>query len=137
MRIVLRAAHDGYADRYGIVHERTVALAADGTRFDGEDLFLAADGGPQVRTRHDRYAVRFHLHPSIKATRLTDGHGVLLVMPNKEVWTFNAREEPRASSRTASISPATRARAAACRSSSTARPAPRRAWSGAFSRPIP
>jgi uncharacterized heparinase superfamily protein len=36
--------------------------------------------------------VRFHLHPSIKATRLTDGHGVLLMMPNKEVWTFSAGE---------------------------------------------
>ena len=29
--IVLRAAHDGYADRYGIVHERTIVLARDGT----------------------------------------------------------------------------------------------------------
>ncbi len=45
---------------------------------------------PQVQTRHDRYAVRFHLHPSIKATGFTDGHGALLVMTNGEVWTFNA-----------------------------------------------
>ncbi len=90
--IVLRASHDGYADRYGIVHERTLMLAADGTRFEGQDLFVAADGSPQVNTDQDRYAVRFHLHPSIKATRLTDGHGVLLIMPNKEVWTFSAGE---------------------------------------------
>jgi uncharacterized heparinase superfamily protein len=88
--IVLRASHDGYADRYGIVHERTITLAADGTRFGGEDLFLAADGSAQIRTTEDRYAVRFHLHPSIKATRLTDGHGVLLMLPNKEIWTFSA-----------------------------------------------
>ncbi len=91
--IFLRAAHDGYADRYGIVHERTLVLAADGSRFEGEDLFLAADGGPQVRTSQDRFAVRFHLHPSIKATRLTDGRGVLLMTPNKEVWTFSAGED--------------------------------------------
>jgi uncharacterized heparinase superfamily protein len=88
--IVLRAGHDGYARSYGVVHERTVTLAADGTRLEGEDLFLAADGGPMVRTSHDQYAIRFHLHPLTKATRLTDGHGVLLVMPNREVWTFNA-----------------------------------------------
>ncbi|MGO9697849.1 MAG: heparinase II/III family protein [Xanthobacteraceae bacterium] len=86
----IRAAHDGYARRYGIVHERAVTLAADGTKFDGEDLFLAAGGGPQIRTEQDRYAVRFHLHPAIKATRLTDGHGVLLVTPTKEAWTFSA-----------------------------------------------
>ena len=48
--IVLRAAHDGYADRFGILHERTLVLAADGTRLEGEDVFLAADGGAQVRT---------------------------------------------------------------------------------------
>jgi uncharacterized heparinase superfamily protein len=88
--ITLRAGHDGYADRYGILHERTVTLAADGARLDGEDLFLAADGGPQIRSKQDRYAIRFHLHPSVKASRLTDGRGVLLMMPNKEAWTFSA-----------------------------------------------
>jgi len=91
---VLRAAHDGYADSCGIVHERTLTLAADGTRLEGEDLFLAADGGTRVRTTRDRYAVRFHLHPAIRATRLTDGHSVMLMAPNKEVWTFTAPEHP-------------------------------------------
>ncbi len=90
--IVLRAAHDGYADAYGIVHERTLALASDGTRLEGEDLFLAADGGPAIRTTRDRYAVRFHLHPLIKATRLTNGHSVMLMAPNKEAWTFNVND---------------------------------------------
>jgi uncharacterized heparinase superfamily protein len=89
----LRAAHDGYADRYGIVHERTLILAADGTRLEGEDLFLDADGGAQVHTARDEFAVRFYLHPSVKATRLTDGHGVMLMTPNKEVWTFSAHED--------------------------------------------
>ena len=90
--ITVRATHDGYAARYGVLHERTVTLAADGTRFEGEDMFLAADGSPEIRTAQDRYAVRFHLHPSIKASRLTDGHGVVLMMPNREVWTFSASE---------------------------------------------
>jgi uncharacterized heparinase superfamily protein len=91
--ILLRAAHDGYAASYGILHERTLTLAADGTRLEGEDVFLAADGGAQIRTTRDRFALRFHLHPSIKANRLTDGHGVMLMTPNKEVWTFNAPDE--------------------------------------------
>ena len=91
--VVLRAAHDGYADACGIVHERTITLAADGTMLEGEDVFLSADGGEQVRTSRDHYAVRFHLHPSVKATLLTEDHGVVLVAPNNEVWTFNAPEE--------------------------------------------
>src|SRR5271163_23727 len=91
--IVLRAAHDGYAARYDIVHERILILSADGARLDGEDLFLDAAGGAQVSTTQDEFAVRFHLHPAVKATRLTDGHGVMLMTPNKEVWTFNTRED--------------------------------------------
>jgi uncharacterized heparinase superfamily protein len=92
--IALRAAHDGYAKPFGIVHERTLTLAADGTRLEGEEVFLAADGGPRIRTTRDNYAVRFHLHPSIKASKLSDGHGVMLMTPNKEVWTFNAPDAP-------------------------------------------
>jgi uncharacterized heparinase superfamily protein len=91
--IVLRASHDGYSDRYGVLHERTLVLAVDGSRLDGEDLFLAADGSPQLRTSYDHYAVRFHLHPSIKANRLTDGHGVMLMTANKEFWTFSSHED--------------------------------------------
>jgi uncharacterized heparinase superfamily protein len=90
--ITLRAAHDGYAARYGLVHERTIMLAADGTRFEGEDVFLAADGSAQMSGTHDHYAVRFHLHPSIKASRLTDGQGVLLMTPNREAWSFSAAD---------------------------------------------
>jgi uncharacterized heparinase superfamily protein len=91
--VVLRASHDGYADRYGILHERTLVLSGDGTRIEGEDVFLAADGSPQLRTSYDQFAVRFHLHPSVKANRLTDGHGVMLMTTTREVWTFNSHED--------------------------------------------
>jgi uncharacterized heparinase superfamily protein len=37
--------------------------------------------------------VRFHLHPSIRANRLTDGHGAVLLLPNKDVWNLNAHED--------------------------------------------
>jgi uncharacterized heparinase superfamily protein len=36
--------------------------------------------------------VRFHLHPSVKASRLGDGHGAMLMTPHKEVWTFTVRD---------------------------------------------
>lgn len=90
--LVLHATHDGYAERFGILHERTLVLAADGSKLEGEDVFLAADGRPQLRTTRDKYAVRFHLHPAVKATRLTDGHGAMLVAPDKDVWTFTVRD---------------------------------------------
>ena len=35
--IRIRAVHDGYSDRFAIIHQRTITLAADGARLDGED----------------------------------------------------------------------------------------------------
>ena len=88
--IALRAMHDGYATRFGILHERVLVLSTDGLRLEGEDIFLDPDGEPRLRSTRDEFAIRFHLHPTVRATRLTDGHGVMLVTPNKEVWTFSA-----------------------------------------------
>jgi uncharacterized heparinase superfamily protein len=91
--IVLRASHDGYADRFSVVHQRAVKLAADGGRVDGEDLFVPSEGDVLPADVQDEFAVRFHLHPAIKANKLTDGHGVMLMLPNREVWTFSAHED--------------------------------------------
>ena len=41
----------------------------------------------------DQFAVRFHLHPLVKASRLNDMHGVLLMLPNREVWLFSGYDE--------------------------------------------
>jgi uncharacterized heparinase superfamily protein len=86
--ITLRASHDGYVTEYGLVHHRVMRLAADGRALDGEDSFSDAEGNEPSGTAPDDYAVRFHLHPSIKASRLSDGRGVILLLPDKELWTF-------------------------------------------------
>jgi uncharacterized heparinase superfamily protein len=89
----LRASHDGYLQRFGLVHQRSITLAADGHRLDGEDLFLPGEGDFLPTRFRDEFAVRFHLHPKIAATRAPDGHTVSLVVPDKDVWTFNAHED--------------------------------------------
>src|SRR5262249_11461060 len=80
------------ADICNVIHQRVLALSADGRRLDGEDLFTPARGAV-VPADRDQFAVRFHLHPSVKANRLSDGHSAMLAMPNKEVWTFSAYED--------------------------------------------
>ena len=86
--IALRASHDGYLTEYGLVHHRAMYLSADGRALDGEDSFTDGEGNEPAGTTPDDYAVRFHLHPAIKASRLSDGRGVILLLPDKEVWTF-------------------------------------------------
>jgi uncharacterized heparinase superfamily protein len=64
-------------------------LSNDGGRLEGEDTLLNASGS-STRNKPDDYVLRFHLHPAVKASRLTDAHGVMLVLPNRDVWTFEA-----------------------------------------------
>jgi uncharacterized heparinase superfamily protein len=92
--VVLRASHDGYADTFGILHQRTWRLSPDGRSLDGEDVFAPASGEKLPGGGRDEFAVRFHLHPAVKASRLTDGHGAMLMLPNREVWTLEAYEDP-------------------------------------------
>ena len=91
---MVRGSHDGYADRFGVVHQRTWRLDTDGRRLDGEDAFAPAHGESLPGNRPDEFAVRFHLHPGVKASRLSDGHGAMLMLPNREAWTFDAYEDP-------------------------------------------
>src|SRR5579871_4340162 len=90
--VLLTTSHDGYLHRFGVIHRRTVMLGPDGTRLDGEDTVVLASG---ARTKADEadYALRFHLHPAVKASRLSDARGVMLVLPNRDVWTFEALDD--------------------------------------------
>lgn len=85
---ILRAAHDGYLKRFGIVHERGIVLAADGTRLEGVDV-LKRRGR---RNRPRDYALRFHLHPAVRANRLGEGRAILLTLPSGEAWAFTAED---------------------------------------------
>ncbi|MFD1697683.1 heparinase II/III family protein [Roseibium aestuarii] len=80
------ASHDGYLKSFGIIHCRDIRLAGDGTVLDGIDSFPA--GGPE---RHgDQFAIRFHLHPAIKASLLRGGAAILLACPDGEAWEFDS-----------------------------------------------
>jgi uncharacterized heparinase superfamily protein len=90
--MLLTTSHDGYLARYGVIHRRILMLAQDGSRLDGEDSVSPAPGG-RIRGNESDYALRFHLHPSVKASRLSDARGVMLVLPNRDVWTFEAQDD--------------------------------------------
>src|SRR5471030_365288 len=90
--LLLTTSHDGYLAQFGVLHRRVLMIAHDGSRLDGEDTLLPAQGGRMKATDTD-YALRFHLHPSVKASRLSDARGVMLVLPNRDVWTFEALDD--------------------------------------------
>jgi len=86
----LEARHDGYVDRYGIAVERRLWLPAGGGELRGEDRFLADLSHARDVAAVD-FAIRFHLHPSVKAT-LSKGHAsVMLMLADRMGWRFSAR----------------------------------------------
>ena len=76
------ARHDGYAQRFGLLHERKLTLSDGGRLLDGIDRFLAVAKGAAAPV-----AVRFHLHPDVHLARHADSR-ILLTLPSGDTWAF-------------------------------------------------
>lgn len=91
--LLLTSSHDGYLSRFSVTHRRTLMVSDDGSHVDGEDTLLSGTGGSRIRGADTDYALRFHLHPGVKASRTADGRGAMLILPNREIWNFEAHDD--------------------------------------------
>mgnify|MGYP005839212117 CR=1 FL=1 len=82
----LEAAHDGYVQRYRLLHRRILALTSDGDRLNGEDRLEPAPG--KTPRSGLPFAIRFHLHPGVAALPTQGGSGIVLRLPNGRGWSF-------------------------------------------------
>jgi uncharacterized heparinase superfamily protein len=80
--ILLSMSHDGYVRSDGVEHRRRLFLPTDGEELRGEDSLTGPAGVP--------FTLRFHLHPSVRATLLHSGRAVLLKTPGGVVWRLQA-----------------------------------------------
>jgi uncharacterized heparinase superfamily protein len=78
--VLLDTDHDGYVAGFGLTHRRRLYLSAAGDELRGEDS-LSGDGWHE-------FALRFHLHPTVRASLVHDGTAVLLRLPGGEGWRF-------------------------------------------------
>ena len=85
----LQASHDGYARRYGMLHQRTLSLSADGKELSGEDALIPAS--TRRKPIETSYAVRFHLAPKTEISLTADGMGALLRIDGGALWQFRVR----------------------------------------------
>lgn len=85
----VEASHDGYARRFGLVHERRLVLSPDGRNLSGEDRLIPA--GRRRRSEPVPFAVRFHLAPAVEVTTTADRRGALLRLRGSSVWHFRCR----------------------------------------------
>jgi uncharacterized heparinase superfamily protein len=82
----LEASHDGYGQRFGLIHRRILILRDDGTELRGEDVLAPA--GRRAKRGKIPYAIRFHLGPGIEATLTDSKRGVHLALPDGSYWQF-------------------------------------------------
>ena len=78
--IWIESSHDGYVGRFGLTHGRHLYLSVDGGDLRGLDTLTGEAGRA--------FAVRFHLHPEVRASMVQDGEVVLIRMPRGGGWRF-------------------------------------------------
>jgi uncharacterized heparinase superfamily protein len=79
-RITLKARHDGYFGRFGVLHERTLTLSRNGDHLTGHDGLKGAQG--------HAFCVRFHLPPHIRPLLEAGKNRVYLDAVNQDIWTL-------------------------------------------------
>ncbi len=85
------ATHDGYARRFGLIHERRLTLTPDGRQLGGEDRLYPSPRARRRRAEPIAFATRFHLAPGVEVTTTADGQGALLRLRGGAVWQFRCR----------------------------------------------
>ncbi|QYX57047.1 heparinase II/III family protein [Roseovarius sp. SCSIO 43702] len=92
-------AHDGYLQRYGLTHARSLDMTFDGRGIAGEDMLIALDKPAQSRfdealdadgLKGLRFDIRFHLHPDADATMDMGGNAISIALKSGEIWIFRS-----------------------------------------------
>lgn len=82
----IEAAHDGYAARFGLTHQRILTLSGDGTELAGEDILIPTSN--KGKRGKIGFAIRFHLGRGVEVQLSGDKRGASLLLPDGRLWQF-------------------------------------------------
>lgn len=87
----IKGSHDGYLTHFGVSHARQFLIAPNGLLISSEDKLSALAGlkSPEGLIAGD-YAIRFHLHPAVRAEMDAGGQSVTLKLRNGETWKISS-----------------------------------------------
>ncbi len=89
----IKGSHDGYMGRYGVSHSRQILVQPSGNLISSEDKLSTRGLKSPDGLIAGAYAIRFHLHPSVKAQITGDGSAVTLILRNGETWRLSSNAE--------------------------------------------
>ncbi len=88
--ISLDMSHDGYVEKFGVIHQRKLTALSKGVGIQGHDLFVATNTGHE--NSRQEFAIRFHLHSDVQASSINDGEAVLLRLQKGGGWQFSCAD---------------------------------------------
>ncbi len=88
----IKGSHDGYVADFGVSHARQILIAPNGLLISAEDKLRAPVGlkSPEGDLIAGAYAIRFHLHPSVRAALTADGQSAVLTLKNGDKWKISS-----------------------------------------------
>jgi uncharacterized heparinase superfamily protein len=83
----LAMSHNGYLDRFGLLHRRELTLRSDGRGLSGIDRLEPPRGSLRLK-RDLPFAVHFHLAPGVEIEAEGVGRWATLIAPDCQRWTI-------------------------------------------------
>jgi len=90
----LEASHDGYRASTGLSHRRRFYMSTEGNDIRGEDSLYVPLGAAPLSRDELPFAIRFHLHPSVRVSLSQDLQSALLIHRGKAGWRFRTDGGP-------------------------------------------
>ena len=79
----ISATHDGYSQKFNLIHEREVEFYPEQMKFVGFDKILRKNLNQNIK-----FDIRFHLDPNTKVMKTQDNKSILIEL-EEEGWKFN------------------------------------------------
>ena len=79
----ISGSHDGYLQKFGIIHEREIQFYPEQTKFVGIDKILRKNPDKEIK-----FDVRFHLFPDSKVMKTQNNKSILIELKD-EGWKFS------------------------------------------------
>lgn len=87
----LELSHDAYAQTFGFRHVRRIYLQERGDDIRGEDRLEAIEQTGAVTPQPGQFALRFHIHPEVKANLANGENAVTLTLNSGDIWRFQCK----------------------------------------------
>ena len=84
----ITVSHNGYQNRYGYIHERSIKFIKKERIFLGMDSLIKNEKANNIS-----YGIRFHIYPGIKIAKTQNFKSILLSLKNGEGWKFSCNNK--------------------------------------------